>query len=322
MILLRSMLYFPANSVRTVVKAATLPTDAVIFDLEDAVSLDDKETGRIIARDYIKLIKQRGIYTFVRVNSLTTGLTTEDVESTAVQSLDGMMLAKTETGSDVAKLSRMLDKVEKHSRVNPKSIKIIPLVESAKGVVNSFQIASSSRRVIAVAFGAGDYCRDLGRDISTVSKDEIELLYARSNIVNTSRAAGIQAIDTPFLGSLTDKEAFLGEVKLGVQLGFKGKQCIHPSQIETVNDMFSPTQEEVARAKRIVQAFENAHAKGLGVISFEGKMVDSMTYRQAKDRIAIAQSVEDKMITTRKASYVSIPEIFSQTPPSSRQMRG
>jgi citrate lyase subunit beta/citryl-CoA lyase len=302
-----------------IVKAATLPTDAAIFDLEDAVSLEDKETGRIIARDYVKLIKQRGIQTFVRVNSLTTGLTTEDLESIIVQGLDGVMLAKTEIGSDVAELSRMLDKVEKQAGITRKNTKLLPLIESAKGVINTFQIASSSRRVIAVAFGAGDYCRDLGRDISTVSKDEIELLYARSTIVNMSRAAGVQAIDTPFLGSLTDQEAFHREVKLGVQLGFKGKQCIHPSQIETVNDMFSRTQEEVARAKRIVQAFENAHTKGPGVISFEGKMVDNMTYRQAKE--TIAQSIEDKMKTTRKASYVSISEIFSQTPPSSGKHR-
>ena len=320
MVLLRSMLYFPANSVRMIVKAATLPTDAAIFDLEDAVSLEDKETGRIIARDYVKLIKQRGIQTFVRVNSLTTGLTTEDLELIIVQGLDGVMLAKTETGSDVAELSRMLDKVEKQAGVTRKITKLIPLIESAKGVINTFQIASSSSgRVIAVAFGAGDYCRDLGRDISTVSKDEIELLYARSNIVNMGRAAGVQAIDTPFLGSLTDQEAFHREVKLGVQLGFKGKQCIHPSQIETVNDMFSQSQEEVARAKRIVQAFEIARAKGPGVISFEGKMVDNMTYRQAKE--TIAQSIEDKMKSTRKAPYVTVSEIFSHTPSRSGRHR-
>jgi citrate lyase subunit beta/citryl-CoA lyase len=311
MILLRSLLYFPANSVRMIVKAATLPADAAIFDLEDAVSLEDKETGRIIARDYIKLVKERGIYTFVRLNSLATSLTAQDLKSVAVRGLDGVMLAKTETGSDVDQVSKMLDKVEKHSGVSPRSIKLIPLIESATGVVNSFEIASSSKRVIAVAFGAGDYCRDLGRDISNISKDEIELLYARSNIVNTSRAAGVPAIDTPFLGSLTDKEAFLREVKLGVQLGFKGKQCIHPSQIETVNEMFSPTQEEVARAERIVQAFESAQAKGLGVISFEGKMVDNMTYRQAKDILSVAKSTKDKTRNALKVSHVTVSEIFT-----------
>jgi citrate lyase subunit beta/citryl-CoA lyase len=153
----------------------------------------------------------------------------------------------------------------------------------------------------------------LGRDVSSISKDEIELLYARSNIVNTSRAAGVQAIDTPFLGSLTDKEDFLKEVKLAVQLSFKGKQCTHPSQIQTVNEMFSPTEEEVTRAERIVEAFEAARAKGLGVISFEGKMVDNMTYRQAKDLLSIALSIKDKTRNASKGSQVSVSEIFAPT---------
>ena len=315
------MLYFPANSVRMIVKAVTLPADAVIFDLEDAVSLADKETGRIFARDYINLIKLRGISTFERVNSLTTGLTTEDLESTVVKGLDGIIFPKTETGSDVTELSRILDRVEKRRGLAPKSIRLIPLIESAKGVVNSLQIASSSRRIIAVAFGSGDYYRDLGRDVSTASENAIELLYARSTIVNTSRAAGVQAIDTPYLGSLTDKEAFTREVKLAVQLGFKGKQCIHPSQIETVNSLFSPTQEEIARAGRIVEAFKQS--KGVGVISFEGRMADIMTYHQATETLAAAQSIEDKTKNTNKVSYAGLPEIFSQQthPPTRRQQR-
>ncbi len=319
MFLLRSMLYFPANSVRMIVKAVTLPVDAVIFDLEDALTLDDKEAGRIIARDYVKLVKQRGIYTFVRVNSLATGLTAEDLKSVVVQHLDGIMLAKTETGSDVAHISGMLDRVEKIAGIKRKSIRVVPLIESAKGVVNSFQIASNGR-VVAVAFGAGDYSRDLGRDITQVSDDEIELLYARSNIVNSSRAAGVQAIDTPFFGPLTDREAFLREVKLAVRLGFKGKQCIHPSQVEPINNMFSPTQGEVDRATRIVQAFEKAQAKALGVISFEGKMVDNMTYRQAKDTIAVAQSIENKPTITSQPQ-VALSEIFSHNRRKTRKTR-
>jgi citrate lyase subunit beta/citryl-CoA lyase len=303
-----------------IVKAATLPADAVIFDLEDAVSLADKETGRIFARDYINLIKLRGISAFERVNSLTTGLTAKDLDSTVVKGLDGIVLPKTETGSDVTELSRMLDRVEKRRGLAPKSIRVIPLIESAKGVVNSLQIASSSRRITAVAFGSGDYYRDLGRDVSAVSENAIELLYARSTIVNTSRAAGVQAIDTPYLGSLTDKEAFTREVKLAAQLGFKGKQCIHPSQIETVNSLFSPTQEEVARAGRIVQAFEQS--KGVGVMSFEGKMADIMTYHQATETLATAQSIEDKTKSMKKVSYVGLHEIFSQqTHPTTRRQQ-
>ncbi len=312
MAVLRSMLYLPGNSVRMIVKAATLSADAVILDLEDAVPLADKEVARILTRDYIRLIKQRGIQVFVRVNSLITGLTAEDLKYTVVKGLDGVMLAKTETGSDVVKIDKMLSKAEKTSRLKPRSVKLIPLIESAKGIVNSFHIASASKRIIAVAFGAGDYYRDLGRDVGSLTKEEIELLYARSKIVNVSRAVGIQAIDTPFLGLLTDHEGFLNEVKFALQLGFKGKQCIHPSQIEPLNSMFSPSDEEFNRAKRIAEAFEQAQARGLGAISFEGRMIDYMNYQQAKNTIATAQMIEDKKKMLQKRPNVSIAEVFAR----------
>ncbi|HXZ91140.1 MAG TPA: CoA ester lyase [Candidatus Dormibacteraeota bacterium] len=311
--LLRSMLYFPANSVRMVVKAATLPVDAVIFDLEDAVSLDDKETARILSRDYVSLIKSHGKQTFVRLNSLGTGLTMEDLKSVVVKGLDGVILAKTESKSDVIQLAKMLGPVEKRSSLKPKSVKIMPLIESARGVENSLDIATVSDRTLAVAFGAGDYYRDLGRDVTMISEEENELLYARSRIVNTARAAGIQAIDTPFLGSIADKVAFLGEVKLAVRLGFKGKQCVHPSQIEPINEFFSPRREDVNRAMRIVAAFDKAQERGLAAISFEGKMVDMMTYRQAKDLIATSQAIEKRLETaTQLEQHVSISEIFAK----------
>jgi citrate lyase beta subunit len=307
------MLYFPGNSVRMAVKAATLPMDAAIFDLEDAVSIDDKETARIISRDVIGLVKRRGIPTFVRVNSLGTGLTVKDVRCMTVTELDGFMLAKTETASDVAKLCRMIGGVERSSKIKVGSMRVIALIETAKGVLNSFEIASASERVVAVAFGAGDYYRDLGKDITSVSREENELLYARSHIVNASRALGVQAIDTPFLGSLTDKEAFLAEVKLAAQLGFKGKQCIHPSQIQPINSVFSPSKQEVDRARRIVEAFEEAQSKGLGVMSFEGKMVDRMNYRQAKDLLENAQMLEEREKASEQGSpQVHMDEIFTR----------
>jgi len=311
--LLRSMLYFPANSVRMVVKAASLPVDAVIFDLEDAVSLDDKETARILARDYVPLIKRRGKRTFVRLNSIGSGLTVEDVNRVLVNDLDGVILAKTESKSDVTRLTRMLNLAEKRSSLRPKSVKIMPLIESARGVENSSQIVSASDRTLGVAFGAGDYYRDLGRDVSTISGEENELLYARSRIVNAATAAGIQAIDTPFLGSIVDREAFLTEVKLAVRLGFKGKQCVHPSQIEPINDLFSPRPEDVNRAMRIVDAFDKAQERGLAAISFEGKMVDLMTYRQSKDIIAANQVIEKRREPREQSeAHVPISEIFAK----------
>ena len=296
-----------------VVKAATLPADAVIFDLEDAVSLDDKETARILARDYVSLIKNRGKQTFVRLNSIGTGLTTEDLKSVVVKGLDGVILAKTESKSDVVRLTKVLNLVEKRSSLKAKSVKIIPLIESARGVENSLGIAAASDRTIALAFGAGDYYRDLGRDVTTISEEENELLYARSRIVNAATAVGIQAIDTPFLGSIVDRAAFLREVQLAVRLGFKGKQCVHPSQIEPINESFSPRREDVNRAMRIVDAFSKAQERGVAAISFEGKMVDIMTYRQAKDLISANEIIEKRRETAPQLEeHVPISEIFAR----------
>ena len=278
---------------RMITKAATLPADAIILDLEDAVPLPDKETARIMIRDSIKSVKLGGSYVFVRVNALTTNLTTEDLKFVAVEGLDGLMLAKTETKSDIVELDSMLEETEKGGGLEPRSLKVVPLIESAKGVINAYEIASASERIIAVAFGAGDYYRDLGRGAS-FSPEQTELLYARSRIVNCSVAAGVQAIDTVFFGLLTDREGFMKETMLALQLGFKGKLLIHPTQVEPVNKAFSPLPDEAEYARRVVEAFEEAQARGLGAISFEGKMIDYMNYKQAKDLVRLVEFIAEE----------------------------
>jgi len=287
------MLFVPGNSMRMITKAATLPADAIILDLEDAVPLPDKETARIMIRDSIKSVKLGGSYVFVRVNALTTNLTTEDLKFVAVEGLDGLMLAKTETKSDIVELDSMLEETEKGRGLEPRSLKVVPLIESAKGVINAYEIASASERIIAVAFGAGDYYRDLGRGAS-FSPEQTELLYARSRIVNCSVAAGVQAIDTVFFGLLTDRESFMKETMLALQLGFKGKLLIHPTQVEPVNKAFSPLPDEAEYARRVVEAFEEAQARGLGAISFEGKMIDYMNYKQAKDLVRLVEFIAEE----------------------------
>jgi citrate lyase subunit beta/citryl-CoA lyase len=276
-----------------IAKAATLPADAIILDLEDAVPLPDKETARIMIRDSIKGVKLGGSYVFVRVNALTTNLTTEDLKFVAVEGLDGLMLAKTETKSDIVELDSMLEETEKGGGLEPRSLKVVPLIESAKGVINAYEIASASERIIAVAFGAGDYYRDLGRGAS-FSPEQTELLYARSQIVNCSVAAGVQAIDTVFFGLLTDREGLMKETMLALQLGFKGKLLIHPTQIEPVNKAFSPSPDEAEYARRVVEAFEEAQARGLGATSFEGKMIDYMNYKQAKDLVRLVEFIAEE----------------------------
>ncbi len=317
MMVLRSMLFVPGNSMRMITKAATLAADAIIFDLEDAVPLPDKETARIMIRDSIKAVKSGGSYLFVRVNALTTKLTAEDLKFVAVEGIDGIVLAKTETRSDVLELGSMLEEAEKSHRLELGNLKIIPLIETAKGVVNAYEIASASQRVAAVSFGAGDYYRDLGRSVASLSSEQTELLYARSQTVVGSRAAGVQAIDTVFFGLLTDREDLMKETLLALQLGFKGKLLIHPMQIEVANKVFSPSPNEAGYARRVVEAFEEAQARGLGAISFEGKMIDYMSYLQAKDLVSFVELIADREQKRQKASYISLSQFF--TPSSLRK---
>ncbi|MBT9131874.1 MAG: Citrate lyase subunit beta [Syntrophomonadaceae bacterium] len=311
MIVLRSMLFVPGNSMRMIAKATTLASDAIILDLEDAVSLPDKATARAMTRDSIKAVKSRGAYVFVRVNALTTKVTAEDLKSVVVEGLDGIMLAKTETKSDMVELDGMIEEAERGSGLELGSLRIIPLIETAKGVMNAYEIASASERVVAVAFGAGDYYRDLGRSVSFLSPEQTELLYARSQIVNGSRAAGIQAIDTVFFGVLTDREGFMKETILALQLGFKGKLIIHPSQIEVANKIFSPSLDEAEYARRVVEAFEEAQVRGLGAISFEGKMIDYMSYKQAKDLVSFVEFIAEKEGNRQRAPSVSLSQFFA-----------
>jgi len=310
---LRSMLFVPGNSMRLITKAATLASDAIILDLEDAVPLADKGTARIMIRDSIKAIKSGVSALFVRVNALITNLTAEDLRFVCVEGLDGIMLAKAEAESDVVKLAGMLEEAERSSGLKLGSLTIVPLIESAKGVVNTYEIASASKRVVAVAFGAGDYYRDLGRSVSFLSPEQTELLYARSQIVNGSRAAGVQAIDTPFFGLLTDKEGFMRETILALQLGFKGKLLIHPAQIDFVNKTFSPSLDEAGYSRRVVEAFEEAQAKGLGAISFEGKMIDIMSYRQAKELVNFVEVVVEKEKKRQLAPAISLSQFFASS---------
>ena len=220
------------------------------------------------------------------------------------------MLAKAETKSDIEELDKMMGEAEEASGLESGAIKIIPLIESAKGVVNVYEIASVGKRVIAVAFGSGDYYRDLGRSVASLSPEQTELLYARSQIVNASVASRVPAIDTVFFGLLTDKEAFGQEIRLAFQLGFKGKLLVHPTQIEPVNKVFSPSSDEVKYANRVVEAFEAAQAKGLGAVSFEGKMIDEMNYKQAKDVVNFAELVSKKEEMRQEAGSVSFSHFF------------
>lgn len=296
--MLRSMLYVPANSWRMITTAVTEGADAVILDLEDACPMTEKETGRIFARDSVPMLKEQDLEVFVRVNSLETGLTQTDISYVVVQGLDGIMLAKTQSKEDMATVDNLLQEEEQKKGLEPRSIAVIALVETPRGILNLPGIIAASQRIVAVGFGAGDFSREMGAGMGVTKLSPEEyfpmVLYARSSIATAARAAGIHAIDTPFFGLLIDLEGLAKESEKVRLLGFSGKQVTHPRHVAVVNEIFSPAKEDVDFAKSVVLAYEEAKAKGLGATSLGGRMIDYGTFKRAEALLSLAEAVEEK----------------------------
>lgn len=294
----RSMLFIPANSWRMIMRATSEMQDAIILDLEDAVPIAEKETARVFARDGIPILKSKGIDVFVRVNSLGTGMTQEDLKYVVRKGLDGIMLPKSETREEIAKLDRLLRKEEDKKKLKPNSISVMPLLESPRGVLNATEISKGSKRIVALGFGAGDFLRELGEGfaIARLSPDEYfpMILYARSRISIAARVANVPAIDTPFFGLLIDTEGLIRESSRVKLLGFKGKLLIHPRHIEPVNQVFSPSKGDVEFSKQMIAAYKEAAAKGLGAASFGGRMIDYAMVSMGEDILARADAIAEK----------------------------
>jgi len=304
-VVLRSVLFVPGNNMRMVSKACTLPCDAVVLDLEDSVPLSEKETARVFIRDSLDMVKDSGATVIVRVNGWTTGLIEEDLDAIVYEGLDCIMLPKAESSDDVTRLDSLLLKLEEERNLKNR-IGVIPTVETAKGVINAWEIATASDRNIAITFGAVDYTRDLG---VTPSKDGIEIFYPRTYVSIVARAANIMAIDTVFT-DIIDREGLEKDCKIAKQLGYTGKNVIHPTQIDTVNRIFTPSEEEINWAKKVVEAFEEAIKKGLGAISVDGRMVDQPVYEQAKSVLALAEAIQQVESKKKGIKYVDIYKYY------------
>jgi citrate lyase subunit beta / citryl-CoA lyase len=293
----RSLLFVPANSWKMLNKACGEMEDGIIMDLEDACPLAEKETGRIFARDIVPSLKENGIYSIVRVNDLTTKMTADDLKIVICEGLDGIMLPKSESKEDIIALAEMISREEAEKDIKQR-ISILPLLESPKGVLNAREIGSASDRVKALCFGAGDYMRELGEGF-TISRMEPReyfpvLLYARSVISNVASTLGIPAIDTPFFGVLTDTEGLVEESKNVKLLGFKGKLLTHPRHVEYVNEIFSPSEEDITFSRTMVEAYKEIDAKGKGAAVVNGKMIDYAMYKMGMDMLSVAEQIEQR----------------------------
>jgi citrate lyase subunit beta/citryl-CoA lyase len=282
---------------RMISKAPAVDADAIILDLEDAVSSQDKETARFLVKDSLEFAKSGGAFVIVRVNGITTTLLADDLNSVVKKGLDAIMLPKCGSKDDVHKLEGLLKRIERKRHIRAGSIKILPTLETAKGVQNAYEIATASKRVFAIGFGAGDYTVDMGGSPYrlNISKDETEILYPRAVTAVAARSAGIKAIDTVFFGILTDREGFAEECRLAQRLGFHGKFLIHPNQILAANEIFSPSAKDIEYAQRVKEAFREAKGKGaIGAATLDGRLIDYATYHLAEDVLAFAEAVGDR----------------------------
>jgi citrate lyase subunit beta/citryl-CoA lyase len=285
----RSMLFVPGNNVKMIEKAVKLEADAIILDLEDAVPMNEKENARLLVGDSIRRLgSSNHPHLFVRINSISSGLYREDLEKVVWENLEGLMIPKSETVNDVKTIEELLKKREEELGLEPGGIAFTPLIETAKGVLHAYELASASRRVVALGFGSVDFAADIR---AKPSVDGFEIHYPRAHISIAAHAARVQAIDTPWV-NITDLDGLVKDCRVARQLGFTGKMAIHPSQVDIINRMFSPTDEEVAYAKKVVEAFKKALEAGLGATSLDGKMIDHATYRQAMDILRFSELIK------------------------------
>jgi citrate lyase subunit beta/citryl-CoA lyase len=282
---LRSLLYVPGNQPRMLSKAPTLGADALLLDLEDSVPLAEKPHARRLVAEAVKTIVPGfpGLV-FVRVNALSTGLTAVDIETVVQPGLAGISLPKVNSVRDVETASGLLERAEQERGLEKGTLALIVNVETALGLVQAYETASASQRVVAVVFGGEDFTLDMGlpRDVTAT-----DLAHARAEVAIVARAVGVQAIDIVY-PYLDDEEGLELDTQTGRRMGYQGKQVIHPRQVPVVNRVLTPRPEEIAQAEQVVRAFEEAEAEGRGVIALHGKMVDRPVVERARQVLALA----------------------------------
>jgi citrate lyase subunit beta/citryl-CoA lyase len=287
---LRTALFSPGNRPDRVEKAIGSGADAVIIDLEDAVPLSEKENTRPLVRPILDRYPGKRLY--VRVNGVNTPYCKEDLEAVVCDNLTGILFPKVESAEDIFQIDRLLSDAEKMCGLDQGAIEVMTLCESAKGLEEIYRIASAKPKlhpVSLVAFGAADYTLDLGIALTREGK---ELEYARSRIPIACRAANIMPpIDSPWMVDLKDIDGLVADAKKARAYGFQGKLVIHPNQIQPCHDVFTPNEEEIAEANKIIQAFEEAEREGKAAIQLQGRFIDYALVEKAKRIYALAQAI-------------------------------
>ncbi|QLC82988.1 citrate (pro-3S)-lyase subunit beta [Enterobacter roggenkampii] len=273
----RSMLFIPGSSAAMLSTAFIYKPDSIMFDLEDAVALKEKDSARLLVFHALQHPMYNDIETVVRINPLNTPFGLKDLEAAVRAGVDVIRLPKTDTPEDIYQLEREIVRIEESCGRPVGSTKLMAAIESAVGVINAVAIAKSSDRLMGIALAAFDYVMDM----QTERGDGTELFYARCAVLHAARGAGIDAFDVVY-ADVNDEAGFLKEVDLIRRMGFNGKSLINPRQIEILHNAYAPTQEEVDYAQRVIAAAEEGERNGLGVISLNGKMIDAPIINHAR----------------------------------------
>jgi citrate lyase subunit beta/citryl-CoA lyase len=273
----RTRLYLPGTNPDLMLNAHLFGADCLILDLEDSVAPPEKYATRILVKHALAALEFGGSERIVRINPLSTPYGADDLEEIVAAGPDTLLIPKCESAADITTVEEHVARLEKRTGV-AQPLFFMPLIETARGVLHAYEIAAASPRTVALCFGAEDFTADLGVERTVEGKEHY---VARSLIVLAAKAAGIQAIDTVY-SDVQDLEGLAASAREAMAQGFDGKGVIHPSQIKPVHAAFSPSPEQIEKARKIVAALEEAQAKGLGVVSLGTKMIDAPVVARAQ----------------------------------------
>lgn len=281
------MLFIPGNNPGMLINADTHQSDAIVLDLEDAVSPNEKDAARCLVRNALETFMPYRSEVIIRINALSTPYWQEDLEAVIPFKPSMIMPSKVDNGADIKKLSDAISAVEEKNGINEGSVRLIPLLETASSIEFAYEIALASQRMEALYLGAEDLTADLH---AIRSKPSEEIFYARCRLLTAARAAGIKAYDTPCT-DVDDMEALRADAVLARNLGFDGKAVISPRHVDCVNEVFTPSEKEIAYAKAVLMAIENGQREGKGAISLNGKMIDPPIVARAEQTLEMAKLI-------------------------------
>lgn len=279
-------MYVPGSNPGMLAEAHIYGADSLMFDLEDSISLLEKDSARLLVYNAVKNIDYGDTEIVVRINGLDSPYGRDDIKAMVHAGVDVIRLPKTETAKDILDVQEIIEETEKEIGRSIGSTKMMAAIESPLGVLNAEEIAKASPRIMGIAIGAEDFVTNMK---TKRSPEGIELLYARSQILVAARAAGIYALDTVY-SDVNNEEGFRREVELIKQLGFDGKSIINPRQIAPVHEIYMPTEKEIEHSRKVIKAIEEAEEKGLGVISLNGKMIDKPIVERAERILELAEA--------------------------------